>query len=88
VARRTVVAYQRHVSTRDSFYRRVESRRLKCAPLGDRVNRAPLVASIVAPAVDQASSTYTVVVTYDDDFGLDTTTFGNADIVLTGETSC
>jgi hypothetical protein len=55
--------------------------------LGALINSAPRVVGTGAPlSVEDASSTFTVVVTYDDDNGLDTATFGNANIVLTGAT--
>jgi hypothetical protein len=49
------------------------------------VDNPPFVVNVVAPNVDEALSKYTVVVAYDDDYGLDTGTFDMSDIVLTGK---
>jgi hypothetical protein len=54
--------------------------------LGPSPNTAPFVANVAAADIIEASSSdFTIDVTYDDDYGLDTSTFDVADITLTGE---
>jgi hypothetical protein len=54
--------------------------------IGGAMNAAPYVVTADAADINQAlSSDYTVVVTYDDDYGLDASTFDIGDIQLTGE---
>jgi hypothetical protein len=56
--------------------------------VGPPYNFAPSVDKVVREdIVDASSADFTVVVTYDDDHRLDTTTFDNDDIVLTGNAS-
>jgi hypothetical protein len=56
--------------------------------VGTPYNFAPSVDKVVREDIIEASSAdFTVVVTYDDDHRLDTTTFDNDDIVLTGNAS-
>jgi hypothetical protein len=52
--------------------------------VGSPYNHAPVVDDAVAADINQASADVAIVVTYDDDHALDTTTFDNADIVLIG----
>jgi hypothetical protein len=56
--------------------------------VGTPYNFAPSVDKVVhEDIVEMSSAGFTVVVTYDDDHRLDTTTFDNDDIVLTGNAS-
>jgi hypothetical protein len=53
--------------------------------VGSPHNFAPLVQAVVAADITQApSSDFTVAVTYHDDHRLDTDTFDNDDIILSG----
>jgi hypothetical protein len=54
--------------------------------VGNVFNFAPMIDDVVAAADvnQQSSADFTIVVTYDDDNRLDTNTFDDQDIVITG----